>query len=71
MFCMWQISSEKHTLVKSSIVKVLSQPIIGLILNKNVSVLERRNVAKSFNHILSQSSRFIREEVVQVIRGQL
>jgi hypothetical protein len=71
MFYIWQISSEKHTLVKNSIVKVLSQPVIGLVLSKNVSVLECRNVTKLFNHILAQSSRFIREEVVKVIRDQL
>jgi hypothetical protein len=52
-------------------VKVLSRSIIGLVLNRNVSVLERRNVTKSFNHILCQSSRFIRKEVAEVIHDQL
>jgi hypothetical protein len=57
--------------VKTSVVKLLSQPVIDLVLNKSTSVLERRNVAKLFNHILSRSSRLIREETVEAVRGQL
>jgi hypothetical protein len=52
-------------------VKVLSRSVIDLVLNSNVSVHERKNVAKSFNQILCQSSRFIRKEVAKVIHGQL
>jgi hypothetical protein len=58
-------------LVKSSVVKVLSQPVIDFVLNKNISVIVRRNVAKSFNHVLSQSSRCLRDEIVEAVRGQL
>lgn len=51
--------------------KVLSQPVIDIVLKKNVSVQERRHIVKSFSHVLSRSSRFLREQTVKSIHDQL
>lgn len=57
--------------MKNSIVKELSQPVVDIVLKKSISVLERRHIIKLFNHILSQSSQFLREQTVKTVHDQL
>ncbi|KAJ4441439.1 hypothetical protein ANN_11294 [Periplaneta americana] len=66
-----QISSLKHSHVKTSVVKILSQPILKITLNEIIPVTERRNIIDSFSVILSHSSRIIRREIAHTLHHQL
>ena len=57
--------------MKNTMVKALSTSMIDFILNSNILLILRRNVAKIFNNILSGSSRNLRMEISVAVRGQL